>query len=155
MTISQSDYTVPPPPGCSAAVAVHGPYYPELTVYGSTVNGARGFENYDCAIGPNQIIVWYQIFPVQGTKISITTCNPATNFDTVITIFEGSTCSNVTCAIHNDDTHCSAYFSNASSLSFVPTSSSYFVVLGGYANMETGTYQISFLQNTTAPNKLK
>lgn len=124
---------------------VYGPYNPEITVYGTNANGFTGYSNPGCYVYENQIQVWYQIFPTPAVQMNITTCNSATDFDTVITVYEGNECSNLLCSQRSDD-KCTAYNVDASTVQFVPTATSYFVAIGGANANVKGTFAVSFSQ---------
>ena len=139
--------------GCQNATQVFGPYNPEITVFANNNNATTGFSGFNstiCALTSNQRSVWYHITPVVGAQMNITTCNPATNFDTVISVFAGSSCSALNCTARSDDS-CVYYRSSASSVSFVPTSNSYYVVVSGYG-ANVGTFELSFFQEATSTN---
>ena len=133
MTISQVNTSSSGASGCQTAIQVYGPYDPEVTVFANNNNATTGYSGFDstiCAITSNQRSVWYHITPVVGVQMYITTCNPATNFDTVISLVSGSSCSALNCNAHNDD-GCTYYRTTASSVSFIPTSNSYYVIVSG------------------------
>ena len=143
MTVSQSNQSSNTNAGCAAATNVTGPYSPEITIFGSNVN-ATGFSNSQCGIQSTQHTVFYHISPIIGIPMTISTCNAATNFDTVIAIFNGTNCGNLGCYAFNDD-NCTVYSNTASEIAFTPTSSSYYVTVSGYSNQQ-GSFEISFSQ---------
>jgi hypothetical protein len=77
-----------------------------------------------------------------GGSITLSTCNPATTFDTKLFVFSG-TCGSYTCVGGNDDTSSCTANTTASSVTFSSTfGTTYYVLVGGY-QAASGTFVLS------------
>ena len=121
--------------GPCSAFPIPPPYTKPITLFGATP-GASSTSSSSCDSSSYGPTVWYTITPVAGSPVNITTCNPGTNYDTVISVYTGS-CNSLSCTVYNDDApNCTHNNSTGglSTLSFVPTSNTvYYLAVGGYA----------------------
>jgi hypothetical protein len=88
--------------------------------------------------------VWFK-FNGTGFPVTLTTCDPLTNFDTRITVFSGS-CSSLSCVADNDDAFC-----GANALASTVTFNTQFgveyraLVHGGKLPSDVGTFRLTEL----------
>lgn len=129
----------PADPTCSAAVYLPGPYFQPFRIRGTNKNSLPSTIS-QCGLGPNDQSVWYHFSPVVGSPMIVSTCSSGTDFDTVVSVFEGS-CSMTQCVTYNDNNCTSPGNSQASTVVFTPTSTSYFAVVTGRGG-STGYYQL-------------
>ncbi|HWL95670.1 MAG TPA: PPC domain-containing protein [Phycisphaerae bacterium] len=94
--------------------------------------------------------VWYS-FIGTGNTITVSTCNPGTNFDTMIEVFCGPSCVELLCVAGNDDATPNdpachippGTINRRSRLSFCSASGQlYYVRVGGFSTT-TGTFELS------------
>jgi Metallo-peptidase family M12 len=98
--------------------------------------------------------VWFYHTAVNSGTITVTTCDPATNFDTVLAIYDGG-CpifNNTTIACNDDDFSCS-YYIRVSTLTFTGVAGqNYFIRIGGYfGNVGSGVLHITDAPAPTCP----
>ena len=92
--------------------------------------------------------VFYSIVGT-GASITVTTCNPNTNFDTVLFIYSGG-CGTYTCVGSNDDA--STACGTASTVTFnTLAGTSYLVFVTGYLASDTGYFGLSTTCATPPP----
>jgi len=103
-------------PGDDCGTSILLPFTPgrHSTYFGSTQGNIMSST---VACGPvNSPSYWYRV-DVPATyngRINATTCNVATNYDTILFVYSGS-CSNLICVTQNDD-NCSQYLGSASTV---------------------------------------
>lgn len=79
------------------------PVYLGQSVYGATSNFPITYQQIEkCSYAPggNRSVVWYRLTGKiqQGTRVTVTTCNDYTNFNTILAIYKGSsTCGLMEC----------------------------------------------------------
>ncbi len=138
------DYTlVVGPPGpptndtCASALAA---------TCGGSVTGDTSFATVDsvpvCGPAPTAPGVWYTITGT-GFAMSATTCDPATTFDTRLTVFDGSGgCGSLICVGDNDDDGVCAS-PDRSTVSWASTlGTTYYLLVHGH-NAATGVFKLS------------
>lgn len=117
---------------------------------------------FDLVVGPT---VWYK-FTGTGNNVTITTCNPGTNFDTILAVFCGASDCNgpFTCVGSNDDAAAVCAAAAGASTLTIPTSigQQYFAVVYGAqvindlgqttATSSTGSFAISATEGGAAVN---
>merc|ERR1712137_681972 len=131
-------------PTCTEAVYLPGPYFVPLRIAGSNQNSVASALT-SCGLQAGDRSVWYHFAPVPGSPMVVSTCSANTNFDTVVSIFQG-TCSNTRCVTSNDN-NCTTPHGNglASTVHFTPTSNSYYAVVSGNGG-SVGYYQLFMRQ---------
>lgn len=84
--------------------------------------------------------VWYHLVGT-GDEVTVTTCNPGSNFDTKIGVFTGS-CGSLVCVTGDDDDPC-PFSGLRSRVNFLAEDGvSYFIVVTGFGSNE-GNYELS------------
>lgn len=100
-TVACTSCPAPPPPsGCATATAITcgGP-----SVTGTTVGGNTETTIGTCGTALNTAPGrWHTITPTQSGSVTVSLCNPGTNYDTKMGVFSGS-CSALVCVGGNDD----------------------------------------------------
>lgn len=96
--------------------------------------------------------LWYRYTASQAEFVTVTTCNPGSDFDTKIAVFRGS-CDTLTCIGGNDDdgaSGCELFNANRfSKVNFIAaTGTTYYIYVTG-DNTHIGTFQLS-LQCTSS-----
>merc|ERR1712137_779198 len=133
------------PEGCSNADLIPGPYSTPVSVYDSTV-GLSAYSTSYCLLSTVSPVKWYEIMPNAGDQVTVSTCNPSTDFDTTLSVFTGD-CNNLVCAFSSDDNCTSTSNGRASVISFPASQTSYYVAVSGY-NGASGNYELSVTANT-------
>jgi large repetitive protein len=84
--------------------------------------------------------VWYA-FEGEGSLVTVSTCSAVTNYDSKLTVFEGS-CDDLICVTGNDDTFC-VNSTLHSLVSFIATpGQTYYILVHGFAS-STGDFEVS------------
>jgi hypothetical protein len=118
---------------CSGAIAID---------CNSTVSGNNELASSDSAPFCGTSVtsgkgVWYS-FTGSGTETTVSTCNPGTNFDTKVLVYEGS-CESLSCVAGNDD-DCGLQ----SSVTFESTEGvTYYVLVTGFSSFSDGDFVLS------------
>lgn len=121
-------------------------------VLGTTLDNTAGNDDSPCAAG-DTVAEWYAFENTCGSenaKITISTCNAATNFDTVLAVFKDSIngCTAVPVACNDDSTLPGCQIDGANRKSsvtfFMSPGAVYFVRVAGYQGA-TGNFGLSFL----------
>ena len=135
-------------PTCAEAVFLPGPYLEPMRIVGSNQNSVVSVLN-SCGLQSNDRSVWYHLSPLPGSPMVVSTCSDSTDFDTVLSIFQG-TCGSLQCVMSNDN-NCTTSYGNmlASTIHFTPTSNSYYAVVSGKGGSE-GYYQL-YLRQEQSP----
>lgn len=82
--------------------------------------------------------IWYKVTSSMSETVTFSTCNSATNFDTVLSVYSGS-CSALSCVVTNDD-----YCSSGSSVTVdIEYNQILYLVITGY-NGAIGDYRIDY-----------
>jgi hypothetical protein len=112
------------------------------TVTGSTVGATTaGDPTAFCGTDVDGGGVFYSIMGT-GASITLSTCNPGTDFDTKLFVYSGS-CGSYTCIDGNDDSSGCASSAAASSVTFNSVAgTTYLVFVSGYLD-EAGTFALS------------
>ena len=127
--------------GPCSAFAIPSPYTTPVTLLGATTAASSAFSS-TCYSNDQGPVVWYTITPTAGTNVTITTCNPGTNFDTVISVYTG-TCHILSCLLYNDDAYCNST-NSLSTVSFLPAANTiYYIAVGGYSTSK-GNFHANF-----------
>ena len=128
-----------PIPGCEVATPINC----GDVVVGSTTGEAIIGDLIFCGTSLNTAPgVWYKLTGTGG-NVTVTTCNPASNYDTKIGVFTGA-CNNfdLVCVTGNDDFTC-PYSNLRSTVTFVTQSEEeYFIYVTGFSSNQ-GTYELS------------
>ena len=125
---------------CSNAISLGSSFFPPKIIDGSNENGVK-YSQESCGIFDTYPLIWYVIEPSKSSSITVSTCNEYTNFDTYISILNG-TCGDLDCVAYNDD----ACESSASTVTFTPEiGETYYIALFGYLGA-TGEYQLTVSQ---------
>lgn len=84
--------------------------------------------------------VWYH-YAGTDAQVTVSTCNAGSNYDTKLTVFEGS-CASLVCVGGNDD-NCSAYSGLLSTVEFTSVAGTdYYILVHGYG-IGTGDFELS------------
>jgi hypothetical protein len=156
--LSATCLPIPPNNACAGAVPVScgqtvsgttigATINPPVTSCGTTIGTAGG--------------VWYSVAGT-GFDITVTTCNPGTNYDTKLAVFSGS-CGSLTCVGGNDDgspgggpdpacfTVPGVNVNRASTFTFASTAGvTYYVYVTGFGT-NTGNHQLSVICEEPPP----
>jgi hypothetical protein len=125
------------PPGCADATDVGC----GDTVYGSTV-GAPFPAVPTCGTSNTTSGVWYRLIGTGG-PIEVNTCDPASNYDTKITVFSGP-CGNLSCVGGNDDAAC-PYGNLLSRVNFNSVAGQvYHILVHGFSS-QTGNFGLNVI----------
>jgi len=122
---------------CSSAIPIGN-----STVSGTTIGGSTdGSAN--CGNSATSSDVWYRYTASATTTITVTTCNPATNYDSVLSVHSaacpGTTATQIAC---NDDASCS-FSGLRSTLTFPATiGQEYLIRVSGYGS-SAGLFELS------------
>ena len=92
--------------------------------------------------------IWYT-FLGTGDSITLSTCNPLTNFATQIGVFSG-TCGNLICVDGNNNIGCAGDTTGASVSIFAEMDSTYFVFVTGSSVNDTGIFELSITNAVSA-----
>lgn len=123
--------------GCQEAVTIHGPFYQPVTLYDSIEE--LPLEPIPCSVSSNNGGNWYMIYPSLNSNVTVTTCTQnGVSLDTIVAVFQGDSCSDLSCLVSNDD-HCT-YYSLLSTVTFVARSPMYYVYVAGYGSATGGYY---------------
>lgn len=132
LVLSQSQYVENI--NCANAYPYHVGYAgnPE----GSTATQGKQLSSSTCG-GETGLAVWFRIISSTTSSVTFSTCNSATDFDTVLSIY-GGTCSQLHCVAQNDD-----YCSTGSQVTVqMQANTAMYLVLSG-KNGATGNYEIT------------
>ena len=81
--------------------------------------------------------IWYTLNAPEGNQITISTCDPNSNFDTFLSVYTGE-CGALTCVAYNDDA-CNL----RSTVTFIAgAGETYLIRVGGFSS-QSGTYGLS------------
>ena len=97
------------------------------------------------ACGPGQRDVWFSYAAPPASRVTFTTCNAATSFDTVLEVFAGSCGGLTSLACNDDDPTCSSSSLRSRVTAFVQTATTLYLRVGGYGTA-TGTFAIDVTQ---------
>jgi hypothetical protein len=144
-TVACSSCPAPPPPsGCATATAITcgGP-----SVTGTTVGGSIATTLGTCTTSLNTAPGrWHTITPTQSGSVTVSLCNPGTNYDTKMGVFSG-TCTALVCVGGNDDSTdpgCQLGTLNRfSKVTFAATAgTTYYIYVTGFST-NAGNYELS------------
>ena len=122
---------------CINAIPLGSSFFPPKVVDGSNENGVT-YHQESCGLYDTYPVIWYSIVPSSSAPITVSTCNDYTNFDTYISVFNG-TCGILQCVTNNDD-GCES--SSASVATFTPeVGKTYHIAVFGFGG-NTGNYQL-------------
>jgi hypothetical protein len=112
---------------------------------GATVSGSTNTATFDkvdlCGTNNTAPGVWYQ-FVGTGDFITLSTCSAGSNFDTKISVFEGS-CNALACVGGNDDDLGCSVSIRSSKVEFLSTvGKNYYILVHGFARA-TGNFSLS------------
>ena len=91
-----------------------------------------------------QPFAWYSFSPSlsPGMVVTISTCNLITNYDTILFVFDGFNCNQISCLTYDDDSSCAVGTSLSSTVTFVPSNypnqSNYYIAVGAYSGSPSG-----------------
>ena len=106
-------------------------------INGSTTAATTDFESFCGTSNGSAGGVWYE-FTGDGSCVELSTCNPGTNYDTKLRVYEGA-CGSLSCVVGNDDA-CSGF---RSTVDFATTSGvQYSVLVHGYGS-SAGDFELS------------
>ena len=86
-----------------------------------------------------------------GTSLTASTCNDETDFDTMLSVYSGSSCASLTCVVHNDDGFCAIRSSVSSVQWTAELGVTYFLVVHGYGG-DNGRFGLSFTSTEIEAN---
>ena len=130
LSISVSD---PNDSGCMRAKDIPGDYYTPVSINGTLTDSDRVGMSVCNALDFDDYGSWFIIHPQPNQYMNITTCSSYTDFDTRLAIVAGTDCTNVDCIDENDDDYCDITTGyEASTITFLPTLSEYYVVVASY-----------------------
>ena len=142
------EYAPPPPPVtndvCADAILMSC----GETVFGSTLDATgTGQPTAFCGTTPGSFGTWYR-FVGTGEIVTVSTCNPGTDFDTKLNVYSGS-CGSLVCVGGNDDTtdpSCQLppnNFNRKSRVIFTSTAgTTYYFLVTGFSTAR-GNYELS------------
>src|SRR3990167_10568841 len=133
--------------GCSSAYVVTTPLNPTpFTVLSNNENAQPLSISNPCTnISPSSSgSVWYTLTPTAGAVVTLSTCEPGTNFDTTISVFIGG-CSALECVTSSDSSSCQATSTHAE-IKFLAQGSTYYIAVGGNSNAK-GKYNFGIFFN--------
>lgn len=114
------------------------------TISGTTIGGTDSGESNFCIANIISPGIWYSFIGI-GEEVIFSTCSSNTDYDTVISIFDGP-CSNINCIGGNDD----ACTNNASEASvFTTLGTTYYILVHGFN--DTGNFDLSV---SNCPNSI-
>jgi len=136
--------------GCSSAYDVTTPLNPTPFTVLSNNEDAQVFSPNPCStIAPSTSgSVWYTLTPTAGAVVTLSTCEPGTNFDTTISIFTGG-CSGLECVSASDSSTCQATSTHAE-IKFLAQGGKYYIAVGG-SNNAKGSFQLAFSESAVLP----
>jgi len=141
--------------GCPTAKEIQGPYTSGPVVVNGTMRVDETVGLPTChQFHYDTPAVWFKIFPELNKNMNVTTCNPATTFDTRMAILSGSCSDSLECLWENDDDSCHVVY-ESSTINFFPTLSEYFVIVTGFSSFREGEnfgLVLSQEQNAAIPN---
>jgi formate dehydrogenase assembly factor FdhD len=114
----------------------------QLLITGTTSGAAQSVPNCGGLAFNTSPGIWYRYTASLSGTVTLSTCNPLTNFDTKIVVYTG-TCSNLTCHAAGDDSNCSSNNGLSTILSFsVTAGQSYLIYVTGF-QAQTGNFQLT------------
>jgi len=117
------------------------------TVFGSTVD-ADNDGGASCGLSALSPDVWYAYTNTAACDVQVTasTCNPGTNFDTVVSVLDACGGSQIAC---NDDSNCSEFNGRPSTVTwYVPAGATHFIRVAGFDG-ETGDFELSVSRSSS------
>ena len=94
---------------------------------------------------------WYRIVGTGG-ELTVHTCNPATNFDTIITVFRGD-CDNLECVGWDDNDYSCEYSHGHTSFSWSSVAGvEYSVMVFGRLSSDSGDFGLTYSASYPAPS---
>lgn len=122
------------------------------TVYGSTTNYPIRYQDIErCSYAPGgkKSVVWYRLTGKiqQGTRITVTTCNNYTNFNTILAIYKGSsTCGLMECvagdAYNSSFCNIGKYSKSSVTFSVLDKEKDYYIAVYGDDQPNIGDFQL-------------
>jgi len=128
--------------GACSAVAIPGPFTEPISLFGSNSGATASAISCNSDDIDENPTVWYSVTPSSGTQLTISTCAPYTNFDTIIVVYTGN-CEQLTCSTIADDSDSCQVNNNFAQAHFVSSGEQYFIGVTGY-NGATGNFELTF-----------
>ena len=130
----------------SATILTPGLYHGSTT--GLTVDPLEASTCWGAISSPG---VWYRIVGTGG-ELTVHTCNPVTNFDTIITVFRGD-CDNLECVGWDDNDYSCEYSHGHTSFSWSSVAGvEYSVMVFGRLSSDSGDFGLTYSDSYPAPN---
>ncbi|TWT43966.1 hypothetical protein RAS1_03700 [Phycisphaerae bacterium RAS1] len=104
-----------------------------VTVFGSTTGATVDVELPGCGDAISSPGVWYRVIGT-GTTMTAATCDPLTNYDTIVSVYCGS-CTTLSCVGSNDN-----FCGQQSSVSWCSVAGANYYILVHGANGESGNF---------------
>eukprot|EP00324_Dicrateria_rotunda_P003959 CAMPEP_0206153738 /NCGR_PEP_ID=MMETSP1474-20131121/849_1 /ASSEMBLY_ACC=CAM_ASM_001110 /TAXON_ID=97495 /ORGANISM="Imantonia sp., Strain RCC918" /LENGTH=423 /DNA_ID=CAMNT_0053551671 /DNA_START=24 /DNA_END=1295 /DNA_ORIENTATION=- len=131
---------------CSAS-PIHDLGVVPVSIFSTNVNAETSTSYYCTSISTYSGTTWFSVQADAGTRLNATTCNSYTEFDTVITLYNG-TCYNPQCVLYNDDTSCySANVGGTSKIEWTSDGNEYLIGVSGFSSNE-GQFELILTART-------
>jgi hypothetical protein len=115
----------------------------------TVVDTVRNTTNHSSCDFFNGLGIWYKINPfTNSANLTASTCFNATDFDTVMTVYEGDNCRPQVCVAQNDDEDAVSDDIICSTVRFVASSTTYWIFVDGYGPGDQGIFQLTVIDTS-------